>query len=1760
MESVQTMTRGGKKAGIFKQFINIFGLGGNNSNNVNNDNNAISNDKTMWIPDEKAQTCFNCRKDFSAIFLRKHHCRICGNVFCKDCSNKTVDGKYWGSKKEIKVCDYCHKMYLKLDETLIETTVDNPNNLLDDITSINDNMKNLKRETKLSEYCKFYKKDFEECVKFLQMDRKTEEPIKLNLENYFDFLLRQVIDNIFKIDGISDIWIDKIFEISKKAIFQVNPSFRDLKDNLNINDYIKIKTIQHKDISLCKVIDGFAFQKNVCSKNMNTNIENPKILLLDCGLDYYRNNNNITDCETLKLQEPAYLDIIMKKIELVEPNVILVNKNISIKIQEYLSRSNKISLVIYVKSSSLKRIARCTKTYVLPSTDLIDKQTILGTCKRFRIEKVKFSLHCNISSTQNPLGGYKETSNKLKYDNNSASNNINNANNKNYNIINNKENNKTFTNHNNLINNNLKNNLKINLNNNNENLFKNQEHSHTSNQRNSYYDNLKSNEYNLMIFEGCDNLLFGTIILYGPNKEELKKLKKTLRAILLTARDLLLQQHLLYFFYAEIKNINDANHSNQTVISENQSNGNFNNNNNSTSNNNNYSEKENNATGISIQSSSSSVTLFKESNTSLLILNYITNANNNFNNNINFIKRMSQNFNNPFDIRYNINIANIFCCLSKIDAEYNQLSKDFYFGFDRKILYENESRISVVKITMTQGNLNNLSNQNMLPREKASNLSIGFPPSFNKNAILDNNSNSNNISNTNRQAARFHYNINSELGEKELLETINSICDEPEELDLIFYSKEYEYDKPLGKLILDLCAESESKCDICKKLKCNHFYYIYKKTGRLKIQLGQNQEDYAEKIFENINKETADFNKINYYTKSEKEKSIYLNSNSSYNIDIFSYGVCKICKKVVTPLIKLTREIFNFSVAKFFKFMLYNHEVRNRSDTKHEFNLKKHYIAENNCNHFLNKDICRVFISKLGTIKFTYENSPLYIIETSPLHEIKTKKKNRDILEELLSKSKEEGFELLELLKKNFKIFIEELSSDFYKTTIIINYATSQLNSNPNNQTNNSNNSAGNQVNNTNYPANNNNNANFNNSNSSQNNFNEKKEVIDYADRLIKICKKYLNACQEIYLFIDNVYNPLKFKNYLKAMSIIKRVFFRIIQIKTIQDKCKDRMDMIKTLIKFYKENKSNRQKNNDYYENPNFINNAISPDLKSNLSSGVKDKDNITNNSNKDYIYISQLNANSQNSGLVNNINPISLLGNPHFQDNSNEMNICNLDLINQSSLLMQLNNRQSEIINNCESNNNPFTEYSDDRSINKKEETPTARNSMLNVCVGKPNSTDVLNTNNNNTNNSKENINQLHHAASIANSQILQQLSNPTGFEEVQKLESIEKKDSYRSSIRLISFFDEMNHKIYSSEVSFDDIASIISYTLTSDKYREYISPSQRIKLVDIKCKRNQKPFKDLKEIVNQNLPTGNIFKRISNQDENKEKGENKYNYSFFLNQDMEVYDTSLLFDQKKNIYMYPNLDINKINQQLETELLSDDKSQFSYTFSNLYLENQLTTLNMPVEWVYSDNSSYNTNKSKHGKNPSKSILHGLSLNNNLLNPISQNLNNSGSGNNDNCLINANMNKNLSNSANAASSNNPYNITTEAETNNNTNTNTGITNMILNNQPISAAEEKITLAGDSIKNTIDELIFIKKELKNVGIHNNNKHNKKIENQEINTQYDIEVVVYYPRQFEALRITYCASYEDFILSVILICLIYKINIFLIIFFIETKK
>lgn len=91
------------------------------------------------------------------------------------------------------------------------------------------------------------------------------------------------------------------------------------------------------------------------------------------------------DLESEIKQEESFIQIIMKKIDLVSPNLIFVQNDTSMKAIEALLEKN-ITLITNVKESVMQRIGRFTQTISCASTNLITPDFILGKCERFSME------------------------------------------------------------------------------------------------------------------------------------------------------------------------------------------------------------------------------------------------------------------------------------------------------------------------------------------------------------------------------------------------------------------------------------------------------------------------------------------------------------------------------------------------------------------------------------------------------------------------------------------------------------------------------------------------------------------------------------------------------------------------------------------------------------------------------------------------------------------------------------------------------------------------------------------------------------------------------------------------------------------------------------------------------------------------------------------------------------------------------------------------------------------------------------------------------------------------------------------------------------------------------------------------------------------------------------------------------------------------------------------------------------------------------
>ncbi|KAL6935095.1 uncharacterized protein HGUI_00388 [Hanseniaspora guilliermondii] len=60
------------------------------------DHSEIINEDAIWVDDSFSSKCLRCNSTFITFFNPRHHCRICGLLYCEDCCNKFL---YYDEKK-----------------------------------------------------------------------------------------------------------------------------------------------------------------------------------------------------------------------------------------------------------------------------------------------------------------------------------------------------------------------------------------------------------------------------------------------------------------------------------------------------------------------------------------------------------------------------------------------------------------------------------------------------------------------------------------------------------------------------------------------------------------------------------------------------------------------------------------------------------------------------------------------------------------------------------------------------------------------------------------------------------------------------------------------------------------------------------------------------------------------------------------------------------------------------------------------------------------------------------------------------------------------------------------------------------------------------------------------------------------------------------------------------------------------------------------------------------------------------------------------------------------------------------------------------------------------------------------------------------------------------------------------------------------------------------------------------------------------------
>ena len=716
------------------------------------------------------------------------------------------------NKLKIKICKNCYKLCQKYNKILENILIKKTDN------------KTATIELREKYFCEEFENYDSKWRNFFNNEKNSfEKQLLVDNNTIYELLIKTLINYVLTInlkdEKIVKEWKDIIYKLLKEIIDNLHPSSRYLNDSLDINKYIKIKIIPYKDTSLCKVIKGYVLHRKKKQSNIKDNFEYPRILLLNNDI-IKNDNDNDNDNENDNNNNNKEKDNSNNK-------VISNSKEEQLYLLKYIdSKINKIKPDIIIIGKDFPEyiidIMINNNNYNIILIYDINSSVFIKLARCFQsliLPSIKLIGNNNFLGTCEKFYIQKYLDNKINKENNNDKQNINNNKNTDNNIINNNKNDENIN--------------------------------------------------DLYIFDGCNKLLFNTIILSGNDINILKILKKLMRQILLPSiRDLYLQKYIQYIFNMEI------NQPTQDLNGESD-----------------YIKR--------LYEESNEITPLKKDDTCCNENNLEKNKE----------KKSSKEETSSSTINQN-----------------NNLEELFYEGFDLSIIEKKEdfSIYSLISLTSFQKNKNEIKNN--LKEEK-----------------------------------------DEEISEKEIHNIVNKYCGDGKELHLSFFNGDENYDQTLGKFILNLCQKSKSICQICNIEYSKHTQYLYRAKSVLKYWMISGNENDLDKVINFLKKrKNIDYSKLLSF------KNENYSFNEIINADIYTYGYCRKCKGIVTRLFKFNNEVFNYSSTKFLKYMLENHFTRNQK-RNFKYNISD-IVINAQCNHYINKDISRIFVTRYGSWIFEYND------------------------------------------------------------------------------------------------------------------------------------------------------------------------------------------------------------------------------------------------------------------------------------------------------------------------------------------------------------------------------------------------------------------------------------------------------------------------------------------------------------------------------------------------------------------------------------------------------------------------------------------------------------------------------------------------------------------------------------------------------------------------------------------------------------------
>lgn len=231
------------------------------------------------------------------MYRRRHHCRMCGQIFCNQCSSFYIEQGVIG--QTVRCCRLCYdqlgasydqdiKPHVPLDKRVTSRGAVNPSRRQSvGQTSLGVGEEKSHTPTPSSSSSSSSRglgaqgqgvveapEDREASISSLEQRATTHLHALVHLLVSQSSVLKTLGDT-----AILSTWEGIIVRLVKEVVNYVDPDVRS-GDGLDIRPYVKLKVIAGGSLTDNAFINGVVFRKNVSHKKMATEKSNPRLLLL----------------------------------------------------------------------------------------------------------------------------------------------------------------------------------------------------------------------------------------------------------------------------------------------------------------------------------------------------------------------------------------------------------------------------------------------------------------------------------------------------------------------------------------------------------------------------------------------------------------------------------------------------------------------------------------------------------------------------------------------------------------------------------------------------------------------------------------------------------------------------------------------------------------------------------------------------------------------------------------------------------------------------------------------------------------------------------------------------------------------------------------------------------------------------------------------------------------------------------------------------------------------------------------------------------------------------------------------------------------------------------------------------------------------------------------------------------------------------------------------------------------------------------------